>query len=392
MDNLLTSLDPMLLFKNLEKRKAIRESTEVIENVKEPLANTLVRQLHPQIQHMVISEVKKREGAATFRLVPDLEKGTKECAPFLPGQYVSVYVNIGGTKTSRAYSLSSSPLEAENGLYEITVKEAPGGFVSSYILSSWREGTKVTISGPQGHFYYNPIRDKAPLICIAGGSGITPFMSFIKAMGDKTPISLIYGSRKKDETLFFDEIEEMDKLYPLFKSVFVFSDEERKGYEHGFITSSIIKKYMPDKNSSVFICGPEKMLEFVDKELFVMGIEKRRIRHDSLSFSFHPEWERKNIKVKVISGGKETIISASSDETLLVALERGGVKAPSSCRSGECGFCRSLLRKGDVYIPEELDKRRRKDKDYAYIHPCVTYAVGDVEIEIFPPAGLYKED
>ncbi len=391
MDRILTSLDPMLLFKKLEERKIARESNDGNVEIKESPVNILSRRLHPSFQHMVVSSVKESKGAKTFRLVPDEEKGTKECAVFLPGEYVAVYVDINGVHTSRPYSLSSTPVDALNGFYEITVKPVSDGFVSSYILSSWHEGTHVTVSGPQGHFSYNPVRDTSPLLCIAGGSGITPFMSMIKAFGDKTPITLLYGSRKKDETLFLDELEEMEKKYALLRCVFVFSDEEREGYEYGFISEAIIKKYMPSQNSTVFICGPEKMIEFVDNELSLMGIEKRRIRHDTMNVTISSPVEKK-VEVRVVSNGVETLLSGSSGETLLTILERGGVKAPSSCRSGECGFCRSLLKKGEVFIPQSVDKRRKKDRDYGYIHPCITYPMGDVEIEIFPPEGLYKED
>ncbi len=391
MDRLLTSLDPMLLFKKLEERKIARESNEGDMAIKESPVNSLSRRLHPSFQQMIISSVKENKGAKTFRLVPDEGRGCKECAVFLPGEYIAVYVDINGVHTSRPYSLSSTPLDALNGFYEITVKSVPGGFVSSYILSSWHEGLRVTVSGPQGHFSYNPIRDTSSLLCIAGGSGITPFMSFIKAFGDKTPITLLYGSRKKDETLFLDELEEMEKKYPLLRCVFVFSDEEREGYEHGFISGTIIEKYMPSQDSSIFICGPEKMIEYVDNELSSIRIGKRRIRHDTMNVAASSPVE-KRVEVKVVSDGVETLVSGSSGETLLSILERGGIKAPSSCRSGECGFCRSLLKKGEVYIPQSVDKRRRKDRDYGYIHPCITYPMGDVEIEIFPPEGLYKED
>ena len=71
------------------------------------------------------------------------------------------------------------------------------------------------------------------------------------------------------------------------------------------------------------------------------------------------------------------------DESLLVAVERAGIAAPSRCRSGECGWCRSRLVSGEVYIPEKTDGRRAADIDYNYIHPCSTFPLSDVVLEVY---------
>ena len=73
-----------------------------------------------------------------------------------------------------------------------------------------------------------------------------------------------------------------------------------------------------------------------------------------------------------------------ADETVLVALERAGIAAPSHCRSGECGWCRSRLDNGEVFTPPELDARRAADIRNGYIHPCCTYPLSDLTVEIWP--------
>ena len=67
---------------------------------------------------------------------------------------------------------------------------------------------------------------------------------------------------------------------------------------------------------------------------------------------------------------------------MLVAIERAGIKAPSRCRSGECGWCRSKLVSGTVYIPEENELRRWADVHYGYIHPCSSFHTSDLVIEV----------
>lgn len=85
----------------------------------------------------------------------------------------------------------------------------------------------------------------------------------------------------------------------------------------------------------------------------------------------------------VIRGEKQTV-PCKTEESPLWAMERAGIKAPSHCRSGECGWCHSRLISGDVYIPEDADGRRLADKKFGWVHPCCTFPLGDIELEVFP--------
>ena len=70
-----------------------------------------------------------------------------------------------------------------------------------------------------------------------------------------------------------------------------------------------------------------------------------------------------------------------------VAIERAGIKAPSRCRSGECGWCRSKLISGEVYCPAENEGRRHSDIVNGYIHPCSAFAFSDIVLEV--PGEFY---
>lgn len=63
-------------------------------------------------------------------------------------------------------------------------------------------------------------------------------------------------------------------------------------------------------------------------------------------------------------------------------MERAGVKLDSNCRSGECGFCRSELVKGEVYVDKKNDGRRKADMELGYFHPCSSYSISDLEVTI----------
>ena len=73
---------------------------------------------------------------------------------------------------------------------------------------------------------------------------------------------------------------------------------------------------------------------------------------------------------------------ANAAEPVAVALERAGIHAPSKCRSGECGFCRSRLGRGSVYVPSVIEYRRGADKKDGYVHPCCSFPTSDCQIFI----------
>ena len=84
---------------------------------------------------------------------------------------------------------------------------------------------------------------------------------------------------------------------------------------------------------------------------------------------------------KVIKDGQLlSTIPCSTEETVLVALERAGINAPSSCRSGECGFCRGRLTNGNVFIPNGIDSRRLADSSHGIIHPCCSYPMSNLTL------------
>ena len=80
-------------------------------------------------------------------------------------------------------------------------------------------------------------------------------------------------------------------------------------------------------------------------------------------------------------------IPALNNETLLSALERAGIKSPSRCKSGSCGFCHSRLINGNYYVKPEHESRRLADLKFGYVHPCCTYPESDMEIDV-PPLNI----
>ena len=380
-------LDMLHFKKMVPRRRAILQSGSLDPITAVYGVNRLAQSLHPKQQKAVVSEIIPRKDANTYVLKAE------KLAYFRAGQYVSVKLKIGETVTARPYTLAASPALALAGQYQITVKKAQDAFVSDYILKNWSVGTVVELSGPEGPFSYEPLRDEREVVGLAGGSGITPFMAMANAILDGTEdfrLTLLYGSRKKEDILYAEELEKICAATDKVKVVHILSEEQAEGYEYGFIGADLIKKYAPAVYT-LYICGPRAMHDFLADELPKLGLDQKHIRREFVPapaspayFKDYPGDPSKVFTLTLHMLGEEKQLPLRADEPILTAIERAGIAAPSRCRSGECGWCRSRLIGGEVFIPESMDGRRLADDEAGYIHPCSTWALSDLELEIFP--------
>ncbi|MBR4551789.1 MAG: hypothetical protein IKO13_05815, partial [Oscillospiraceae bacterium] len=191
----------MLKFKNMKKvrEKAIQAaSADEISGVFP--VNENAKALHPDFLELVIDRIIDRGGAQAKTFV--LKRADGAPLPyFRAGQYISLKLPMDGSFVTRSYSLCSSPKEALNGEYAITVRSNPGGFVADRLLEEKKPGDTVITSGPLGFFYYEDLRDEKNVIGLAGGSGITPFLSMARALADGVEdfnLTLLFGSRDED--------------------------------------------------------------------------------------------------------------------------------------------------------------------------------------------------
>lgn len=363
--------------------------------------NELAGIIHPGLQHLIVTQVKDlTEDVKLYRLEADRENGCERLAPFGAGSYLTFEMTVGSGRCSRPYSICSSPKDAIKGFYEIAVRRTPRGVVSNYIHENWKEGTRVTAQEPAGEFLYEPVRDAKHVICLAGGTGITPFRSMVKAVlegSEDFRIDLIYSARKEKELLFREELDGAAGTDERISVRYVLSDEEKAGYGTGFITKDMVAQAAQDGEPySVFICGPQKMYRYLDGELKGLDLRKKYVRRELFGeirdLSDEEDYVRPDadeFTLTVSQNGQRTAIRCRRDESLLCAMERAGIAAPSRCRSGVCGFCHSKLVNGSCYTPAQSDFRREADRLYGYIHPCCAYPLSDLEIDV-PAAGKIK--
>jgi len=351
----------------------------------------VLERIHPhRLQLKVTKIITETASAKTLRLVST----GAPLPPFQAGQYINLAVEIDGVRTSRAYSISSPP--TQTAYYDITVRRIEEGFVSDYLLDRAKVGDSFESSGPSGNFYYNPLFHGNNLVFIAGGSGVTPFMSMLREVidaGIERQIHLIYGSRSVDDAIFHAELTEYASSYPNFTYSLVIS-EPATGYQGltGLIDAQLLKSLIPDLSAPTFyMCGPTALYEFTSSELQKLGIPRRRIRREVVgapaNITATPGWPAgvdAGINFRVNIGGglvaPRTILARAS-EPLIVALERNGITVNNSCRSGECSLCRVKLLSGQVFQPPGVPIRQ-SDRRFGYIHSCMAYPVSDLEVLI----------
>ena len=295
---------------------------------------------------------------------------------FRAGQYMTLGTNVNGSEVSRPYAVSSAPKAALDRHVAFTVKKC--GFFSGYLFDNATVGDTFTVGDPSGEFCYEPVKDARHIVGIAGGSGITPFYSMAQAIADGTidlKLTILYGAKTEEDLIFKNELDALkcDKI----DVVYVLSDEKKEGYESGFIGADVISEYVSG-DFTVMMCGPQAMYAFLDKELKKFGLPLRRIKKEANTVGLRDVKEA-HYKLSVKIGFETYTVDADSRETVLVALERAGLKVPAKCRAGGCGFCHAKLVSGKFSVPG-ADKRRLADSKFGYFHPCCSYPDSDMEI------------
>ena len=384
----------MLRFKNMKvQRDKIIESTPALALVENYASNQNAAARHPLSQFFTIEDIQVR-GKGDVKTFTLRRNDGKNPAFFRAGQFVVIRQMIDGKLIARPVTLSCGPAMTLEGKIQVTVKKVEqDAFLSAYIHENWKVGDTVETSGPQGTFFYEPLRDAKKVIAIAGGSGITPIYAMANAIADGDEdfdMTILYGSRTKADILFQEEFDAIMARTDKVRLVNVLSEEKTDGCEHGFITAKLIKKYAGDGVYSIFAAGSKGMYQFLDGEAEKLGIERKYYRkelYDNIcrpwEYSGYPmEAKDKVFNLKIKMCDKVFEIPCNANENILVALERAGVAGPNRCRGGICGWCRSRLLSGDVFIPEDTDGRRAQDKLDGYIHPCASFAVSDLSIEM----------
>jgi 3-ketosteroid 9alpha-monooxygenase subunit B len=299
---------------------------------------------------------------------------------YKPGQFLTLAVPSDQTGVAaRCYSLSSSP--HDGGPLTVTVKRTVDGYASNWICDNLREGDTIKVLPPSGIF--TPASLDSDLLLFAGGSGITPVMSITRtalAHGSGR-IVLFYANRDESSVIFAKELAALAAGHP-DRLVVVHWLESVQGLP----TQEQMKSFIePFTTYDAFVCGPApfmkltiaalRELEFPrerrHQEKFISlggnpfgdAIEVEKAEHEleeaEADTDFGPDGSTDtsvpepgpegNVKVEVeLDGETYQFDDWEPGCKLLDFLESKGVKAPYSCREGECSACAVRLLEGDV--------------------------------------------
>ena len=316
------------------------------------------------------------------------------------GQFLTLILPIDGAKVRRAYSLCSSPYTDEN--LAVTVKRVEGGLVSNYVNDNIKAGDEIEIMEPVGNFTTEfSEENKRHLVMFAGGSGITPIMSIIKAtltQENNSILSLIYCNRDQESIIFNGALKNLQDNYEGRLRVIHILDNAPMDWQgqsgllnHEMLTQLFerIPNWEPDQ-TTYLMCGPEGMMNNVSTLLDQQNIPKSKIFKESfVQGTIGKEEKEEETKedlqtrtVKVIYEGDEFEFTVEPDTTILETALDEDIDLPFSCQSGLCTACRGKLLSGKVKLDEEegLSEAERND---GYVLTCVGHPLtDDVVIEI----------
>lgn len=200
--------------------------------------------------------------------------------PIQAGQYMIFrFLQKGFWSEAHPFSLSIAPNDAH---LRITAKGL-GDFTNK--MPQLIPGTKVLVDGPLGIFTANRTSNHK-LLFIAGGIGITPLRSLAESLQSaKKDIVLLYANKTQKDIVFLDELNELGKHSQL-NIKHILSDEEVKGYEHGWLDKDKLAKLVIDlKDRDIYLCGPPSMMKAVRQALHELGVPKSKIFYEKFALA-----------------------------------------------------------------------------------------------------------
>ncbi len=305
-------------------------------------------------------------------------KPSKKWTQHIAGQHISIQVEINGVRYSRIFSISSSPnYHQQTGLIELTIRKQDHGKVTQWMANHLSKSAVVRISAAQGEFTL-PTHNKS-LLLIAGGSGITPFRSFIQQLASnqsQQDVHLIYYNQSI-APLFAKEWQDLTQSYNRLKVSLIDTDVD------GLVSAKQLVETCADFNQrNAYLCGPLGLITSSRDLLIELGVDAQHIHHElfgSKPVSRSPSIDNKQQHSMVTFTESNTQIEAVPQQTLLELAENAELNPPSGCRMGVCHQCKCSKKQGVVYntLTETYSDTGTED-----IQLCVSIAVGDVTLDL----------
>jgi len=293
--------------------------------------------------------------------------------PFKAGQHLSIKLpsSAGQAAIIGTYTISSAP---EQPYYRISVKKEPNGNISKYLHNNLQLHDVIDVKAPLGDFYIDPTETR-PAVLIAGGVGITPMISMalhIANQGTLTrhlrPLTIFHAAKttsqrafEKDFTLLEQQTDGKIRYISLISQPTAYEKSGRNFTGTGRLTADIYQQILPLNDYDFYLCGPSAFMQSQYDILTRLGVNDNRIfaetfgpsslnrtqkiTHNEPNLTIEQEADTSVIKFK-----KSSFEQAwhAGDKTLLETAEDHGITPEFSCRTGNCGACKTALLSGKV--------------------------------------------
>lgn len=271
---------------------------------------------------------------------------------FSAGSHVVVHVPGKDRIYRNAYSLISSPRTGE--YYQIGIlcqKQSRGG--SEYMHEQVKIGDLLQITPPANLFPLDRLARKH--ILIAGGIGITPFLSYLDELAElQVPYELHYTYRSRAKAAFLDQLtSQLGSILHTHES-----GRNQRIWTRSILTNQPLGTHM-------YVCGPVSFIDAMIEGARELGWPNSHVHYEQFAA------QQPGAPFKVICAKTACKINVPEDMSLLEALESAGIAIPNLCRSGVCGQCETEILKGDA---EHRDSCLSDESRGRKITPCVSRA------------------
>ncbi|MEN8126285.1 MAG: FAD-binding oxidoreductase [Planctomycetota bacterium] len=207
---------------------------------------------------------------------------------FVPGQFVQLLCpKYGGRneEVCRAYSIASDP--ARPNLIDLIIRRVPNGICTTWCFDFLKIGDPVTLSGPYGDFCLS--ETDAPIVFVAGGSGMAPFVSILSHMrniGSKRQAKYFFGGNTTGDLCMAGVMKAFEDALEGFEFVPVVTNpEEDSGWtgQVGLVTEAVCRTYSDLSGHEGYLCGSPGMINAAVKVFTDLGMPGGKIYYDKFA-------------------------------------------------------------------------------------------------------------
>lgn len=198
---------------------------------------------------------------------------------FLSGQYVNVA--LPNSAETRSYSFSSKP---GADLCSFVVRNVPQGKMSEYLSQHAQVGDAMSFTGPFGSFYLRPVQ--RPVLMLAGGTGIAPFLSMLQVLEEKgstQPVRLVFGVTHDFDLVEMAKLDQLQTDLPWFEYRTVVAHPESAHPRKGYVTGHVDNEWLNAGDVDIYLCGPVPMVDAVRNWLNTEGIQPASFMFEKFS-------------------------------------------------------------------------------------------------------------